>query len=184
MTRRSGAAHVYANHRPGRACARFIGPSYVKTGLPAFPRQVCEFVMRATAPSNRSIPVPAGLPESAGAGANRRRHERLDYRTAALVVIPGEEGFRCVRCQTDDVSFEGARLICFEAIPAKLVYLRILMPGLSDRFVEAEIVNERQFSELRIGIGRESRYNYGVRFRKIVDDPALIEQLQSIAVRR
>jgi hypothetical protein len=140
--------------------------------------------MSATALSNRCSPAQAELPEPADAGANRRRHDRLDYRTAALVVIPDPHGLRCIRCQTDDVSFEGARLICFEAIPEKLVYLRILMPGLSERFVEAEIVNERQTSELRIGVGRESRYTYGVRFRKIVDDVALIEQLHAVAVRR
>jgi hypothetical protein len=140
--------------------------------------------MSATTLSNRSIPVLAALPETASAGVNRRRHDRMDYRTAALVVISGDDGFRCFRCQTDDVSFEGAKLICFETIPAKVVYLRILMPGLSERFVEAEIVNERQTSELRIGVGRVSRNTYGVRFNKIVDDPALFEQLKSVAARR
>jgi hypothetical protein len=107
----------------------------------------------------------------------------MDYRTAAQVLIPDPAGFRCIRCQTDDVSFEGARLICFEALGAKLVYLRILMPGLAERFVEAEIVNERQVSELRIGVGRQSRFTYGVQFRKIVDDPALIAQLKSLTER-
>jgi len=124
------------------------------------------------------------LPDVAVNGVNRRRHDRMDYRTAAMVVIAADDGFRCFRCQTDDVSFEGAKLICFEAIPANRVYIRILMPGLSDRFVEAEIVNDRQSSELRIGVGRVARFTYGVRFHKIVDDPALFEQLQAVAVRR
>ena len=139
--------------------------------------------MSATALSNRSLPASAPQPEPES-GVNRRRHDRMDYRTAALVVIPCEDGFRCFRCQTDDVSFEGAKLICFEEIPGKVVYLRILMPGLSERFVEAEIKNQRQISELRIGVGRSSRHIYGVRFRKIVDEPGLVQQLQSIAAKR
>jgi len=131
-------------------------------------------------------PIPAANLRSDDAetnGVNRRRHERIDFRTAAVAIIGEADQFRCVRCQTDDVSFEGARLICFEQLPSSQVYLRILMPGLSERFVEADIVNERQISELRFGVGLEARYLYGVRFRRVVTDALLLAQLQTAAVR-
>ena len=50
------------------------------------------------------------------------------------------------------------------------------MPGLAEQFVEAEVVNDRVQTELRIGSGRECRYIYGVRFRRVVSDAATLEQ--------
>jgi hypothetical protein len=121
---------------------------------------------------------------SSPAGTNRRRHERLEFRTAVTAIVGTPGAFHCLRCQTDDVSFEGARLVCFESIPRQPLYLRILMPGLSERFVEAEIVNERAYSDLRFGGGAKSRYIYGVRFRRIVVDESLLNELRSAATPR
>lgn len=123
----------------------------------------------------RSV-VPATEP-----GAERRRHERLDFRTAVVAIVDNEEGLHCVRCQSDDLSFEGARLVCFEPFASTTVYLRILMPGLSEQFVEAEVVNERAHTELRFGSGLETRYIYGVRFRRVVAETDLVEQLRMAA---
>jgi hypothetical protein len=125
--------------------------------------------------------LPDSAPSPTGSGAERRRHERLDFRTAVIAIVDGPDGFCCLRCQTDDVSFEGARLICFDPLPAPTLFLRILMPGLAERFVEADVVNERIHSELRIGAGRESRYIYGVRFRRIVSDAETLELLRIAA---
>lgn len=119
--------------------------------------------------------------ESAATGAERRRHERLDFRTVVVAIVQTADGLRYVRCQTDDLSFEGARLVCFEPLDAQAVYLRILMPGLSERFVEAQIANQRVHSELRFGVGVEYRYIYGVRFRRVVTDPELLARLRATA---
>lgn len=135
--------------------------------------------MSVTASSSPVVRTSTAQPDGGDVALNRRRHERVDFRTAAVAIIPTADTFRCVRCQTDDVSFEGARLIGFEPLPTKLLYLRILMPGLSERFVEANVVNEREVSELRIGVGRQMRYIYGVRFCRVVTEPALIEQLNA-----
>jgi hypothetical protein len=130
-------------------------------------------------------PLPGHAPlEGEPDGANRRRHDRLDYRTAVVAIVSEPTGFRCIRCQTNDVSFEGARVVCFEPIPTTSVYLRILMPGLSEKFVEAEIVNQRVQSDLRIGAGRVSRHIYGVRFLRLVSDAAMLDQLQVAAAAR
>lgn len=109
---------------------------------------------------------------------DRRRHARMDYRTAVLAIVDGPDGLHCLRCQSDDLSFEGARLVCFEPLPSADLFLRILMPGLAEQFVEAEVVNDRVQTELRIGSGRECRYIYGVRFRRVVSDAATLEQLR------
>ena len=136
--------------------------------------------MSAILSSKPTLPVQAIL-ESEADGANRRRHDRLDYRTAVVAIVSEPAGLRCIRCQTNDVSFEGARLICFEALPTKTVYLRILMPGLSEKFVEAEIVNQRMQSDLRIGTARVSRHIYGVRFLRLIADAAMLDQLHAAA---
>jgi hypothetical protein len=136
--------------------------------------------MSATSSPQQASPEALGPAD----GANRRRHDRIDYRTAAVAIIGTPDQFRCLRCQTDDVSFEGARLICFEPLNSQSIYLRILMPGLSERFVEADVVNEREVSELRFGVGLASRYLYGVRFRRVITDATLLEQLRNAAVQR
>lgn len=139
--------------------------------------------MSAALSPNTTSPVQP-LAQSPTSGDNRRRHDRLDFRTAVVAIVSEPTGLRCIRCQTNDVSFEGARLVCFEPIPTKLVYLRILMPGLSEKFVEAEIVNQRVHSDLRIGTGRVSRHIYGVRFVRLITDAALLDQLQRMAAAR
>lgn len=136
--------------------------------------------MHAALIPDTSAPVPSPQPEAAGA-PDRRRHERLDFRTAVVAIVQTADSLRLVRCQTDDLSFEGARLVCFEPLQARAVYLRILMPGLSERFVEAQIANQRVHSELRFGVGVENRYIYGVRFRRVVTDPELLDQLRTAA---
>lgn len=134
--------------------------------------------MSVTTSSNLAVCTPL-VPADLQTAVNRRRHERVDFRTAAVVIIATDDRLRCVRCQTDDVSFEGAQLISFEPLRAQSLYLRILMPGLSERFVEADVVNEREISELRIGVGRQSRFIYGVRFRRVVADKVLLDQLHA-----
>lgn len=125
--------------------------------------------------------LPESFPSPAATGSERRRHERMDYRTAVLAIAGGDDGLQCIRCQSDDLSFEGARLVCLDRLPSSALFLRILMPGLAEQFVEAEVVNERVHSELRIGAGRECRYIYGVRFQRVVKDEALLKQLRSAA---
>lgn len=125
--------------------------------------------------------LPESFPSPAASGSERRRHERMDYRTAVLAIAGGADDLHCIRCQTDDLSFEGARLVCHDPLPSSALFLRILMPGLAEQFVKAEVVNERVQSELRIGAGRECRYIYGVRFQRVVTDAALLEQLRSAA---
>lgn len=137
--------------------------------------------MNAAVPREASSAAPSPERESVSTGAERRRHERLDFRTVVVAIVPGADGLRCVRCQTDDLSFEGARLVCFERLDAQAVFLRILMPGLSERFVEAQIANQRVHSELRFGVGVENRYIYGVRFRRVVTDLELLDRLRAAA---
>lgn len=122
--------------------------------------------------------------ETTAAASNRRRHDRFDFRTAVVAIVSEPTGFRCIRCQTDDLSFEGARLVCFEPIPTKSIFIRILMPELAERFMEAEIMNERVQSELRIGAGRVKRYTYGVRFSRVISDAAMLDQLHIAATAR
>lgn len=130
--------------------------------------------MSAALKSKAAVPA-------ADSDLERRRHERLDFRTAVVAIEDRDDGLYCVRCQSDDLSFEGARLVCFEPLSTTAVYLRILMPGLSERFVEADIMNERVHTELRFGSGLEKRYIYGVRFRRVVTETSLIERLHAAA---
>jgi hypothetical protein len=127
---------------------------------------------------------PISSSEPVSTASNRRRHDRFDFRTAVVAIVSEPTGFRCIRCQTDDLSFEGARLVCFEPIPTKSVFVRILMPELAERFMEAEIMNERVQSELRIGAGRVKRYTYGVRFKRVISDAAMLDQLHIAATAR
>ena len=34
---------------------------------------------------------------------DRRRHARMDYRTAVLAIVDGPDGLHCLRCQSDDL---------------------------------------------------------------------------------
>src|SRR4029079_13814844 len=104
---------------------------------------------------------------------NRRRHERVPFLTAVVAIFQIDDRYQCVRCQSDDLSFEGARLVCFEPLGARSVFLRILMPGLSEQFVESEIISERSHAEVRAGRASQTRFVYGLRFRRVVTDPDL-----------
>lgn len=137
--------------------------------------------MSTTIPSPSSVPAAPSAPAPNEQGANRRQHDRLDYRAAVVVIADEPGGFRCLRCRSNDLSVSGARLICQEPLTSRLVYLRILMPGLAERFVEAEIVNERVESELRIGFGIRQHHVYGVTFRRVIREPSLLERLRAAA---
>lgn len=115
------------------------------------------------------------------ASANRREHDRVDYHTAVTVIADSPEGFRCIRSRSSDLSANGVRIVCQEPLPGPNVFLRILIPELSERFVEAEVVNERREDRVRLGHPSHTSYVYGLRFKRFVSDQEMLGRLRVAA---
>jgi hypothetical protein len=118
---------------------------------------------------------------SPSAPDNRRQHDRVDYHTAVTVIADSSDGFYCIRSRSSDLSATGVRIVCHEPLPGPSVFLRILMPELSERFVEAEMVNERREELARIGRPSDSRYVYGLRFKRFVSEQGMLDRLRIVA---
>jgi hypothetical protein len=113
---------------------------------------------------------------------NRRRHDRMNYHTAVTVIADGPDGFCCIRSRSSDLSATGVKIVCHEPLTTPSVFLRILLPELSERFVEAEVVNNRREELERIGHPSHSRYIYGLRFKSFVSDRGMLDRLRIASV--
>jgi hypothetical protein len=102
----------------------------------------------------------------------------MNYHTAVTVIADGADGFFCIRSRSSDLSATGVKIVCHEPLPTRGVFLRILLPELSERFVEAEVVNHRCEELERIGRPSHSRHVYGLRFKSFVSDRAMLDRLR------
>ena len=127
-------------------------------------------------PSAPAAPVPVE--------ENRRQMVRIEYHTAVTVIANGEDGFFCIRSRSSNLSASGARIVCHEPLPSRTVFLRILMPELSERFVEADVVNEQVEEVHRLGRPTDRRYVYGLRFCRFVSENGILDQLRVVAASR
>ena len=80
------------------------------------------------------------------------------------MIADSPEGFHCMRSRSSDLSATGVKIVCQEPLQRPSVFLRILLPELSERFVEAVAVNQRQVELPRIGRPSSIQYVYGLRF--------------------
>lgn len=108
----------------------------------------------------------------------------MDYHTAVTVIVNGDDGFHCIGSRSSDLSATGVKILCHQRLTGTSVFLRILLPELSERFVEAEVVNERCEELERIGRPSSRRYVYGLRFKRFVSDQSILDLLKIAATPR
>ena len=87
--------------------------------------------------------------------------------------------FHAHKAWLKDISVSGASLLCREPPEVGTVYLKVLMPKLARRFIEAEVVNCRVDGSLRIANRPAEWRLVGVRFVGYVADPQLLQRLEA-----
>ncbi len=132
-------------------------------------------------PPSRTLTAPAS---PANEEENRRHNVRVEYHTAVTVIADGDDGFYCIRSRSSNLSATGARIVCQEPLPVRTVYLRILMPELAERFVEAQVVNEHVKEVSRLGRTAELQYVYGLKFVRFVSEQGILDRLRIVAASR
>jgi c-di-GMP-binding flagellar brake protein YcgR len=110
---------------------------------------------------------------------NRRRDNRTEYHTVVTIVATGESGLKTYKAWLVDISAGGALLRCPGGVRYRKLYLQILLPKLAQRFVEADVVNARADTGLKIARRQPDRNLIGVRFAGYVADPDLLEDLHA-----
>ena len=136
-------------------------------------REIC-FRMSTESLGNRAL---FGL--AADVGSDRRSGERMPYRTMVTALVADGRQFEAQRCWLVDISTTGARVHSRKPIPSLTLFLRIVLDDLSNRYVRAEIVNERVGRSDRVYDRGSAQYEYGVRFIEIVSAPEILEQLDA-----
>jgi len=122
-------------------------------------------------------------PARAARRNNRRRDRRTEYHTVVTIVAAGDAGLQSYKAWLVDISAGGALLLCAGRVPSRKLYLQILLPKLAKRFVEADVVNSRSQTGLKIARRQPDRRLLGVRFAGYVADPDLLEELRLVVSR-
>lgn len=108
-----------------------------------------------------------------------RQERRTEFHTVVTVVTEVMGELRPHKAWLQDISVGGASLLCRELPEAGPVYLRVLMPKLAGRFIEADVVNSRVDGRLRIANRPAEWRLVGVRFVGYVADPVLLQRLEA-----
>ena len=121
--------------------------------------------------------------ESCGAlkEAERRSHLRVDLKTLVTIVAQEkpELEFQVVKGWSQDVSLGGARVFTKEPVMGTKVYMKFLMPGQAQQFVEAEIVRSGKWNQTDMLKRVVATFNdYRVRFIRVVTDPQILDCIQ------
>jgi hypothetical protein len=128
-----------------------------------------------------SRPSPGANGERRGANGERRARPRTEYHTVATIFAQGPDGLTAYRGWSQDIGGGGARLLCCDRLPSKTLYLRLLLPEMDGRFIEAEVVNEQVSEYGRFRRRQAPKYEYGVRFVRVVSDAELLEALAAVS---
>jgi hypothetical protein len=118
-------------------------------------------------------------PARAARTNNQRRDTRTEFHTVVTIVTSGDAGLQTHKAWLVDISAGGALLRCAGRVPGRKLYLQILLPKLAKRFVEADVVNSRAETGLKIAHRQPNRHLLGVRFAGYVAEPKLLEKLRS-----
>jgi hypothetical protein len=122
-------------------------------------------------------------PVRAARTANRRRDRRTQYHTVVTIVSVTGESLQTHKSWLVDISASGALLLCAGRVPGRKLYLRILLPKLAQRFVEADVISSRAETGLKIAHRQPDRQLLGVRFAGYVAEPELLKQLRTAVAR-
>jgi hypothetical protein len=123
----------------------------------------------------------SGLPEFSeenlctAAESDRRGEPRFLYQTVATTIDADAGDAQAeIKCWTRDLSPSGARIMSLEPIFGNTIRLKLMLPKLGQRLIEAEIVSRS--TELQSDFhNRNSRtlYLYGMRFTKVLGGPSV-----------
>jgi hypothetical protein len=103
--------------------------------------------------------------QSTTMSVDNRISERVSLRTSVTTIARDADGRPIVyKAWTDDISLYGARLLCQQPIEADKICLRVVIPGMKERFLNGKIVR-RSVVEPQTFLKQESEMHaYGVEF--------------------
>jgi hypothetical protein len=115
--------------------------------------------------------------------SERRQQNRICFRTSLTVITidPTSNDIRPLLTEawTEDVSLTGAQILTRVPVREGKVWMRFIMPGSSDRLVEAEIVRRSTKDRGNFRKFPDAMHLYGVKFSKVISEPSVIDWLLS-----
>lgn len=113
---------------------------------------------------------------------NQRIFSRTSIRASAVILMPNQDGeHKAVKAWTDDVSASGANILTEAPVADVPFCIRILMPGLDEQLLECVCVRTGKTQVRTLSNLREiTRYNYGVKFVGVRNDPKLLAQAKGL----
>ncbi|MFN3190874.1 MAG: PilZ domain-containing protein [Aureliella sp.] len=95
---------------------------------------------------------------------NKRAAVRNEVRTTATIFCDCGAGWQILRGWTDDISSSGMKVRTEREIRRLSVYVRMAMPGVTDKLFSAKVVREQYGSDMR------ALFTYGLQFTGVCDD--------------
>ena len=108
---------------------------------------------------------------------DRRKDFRADLRTVVNVYTTASRSVSpptFTRAWSEDVSATGSQIISIDPISETRIWLKFLIPGQSDCFIEAEIVRSGRVSRSQFRT-TDMLHCYGVRFCRLMTEQEFLE---------